>query len=50
MYELMDVSAALGKAAPEVVERVPEVVVPVTQRLPEGSSAMARPMSPLEPR
>jgi hypothetical protein len=46
----MDASAALGKAAPEVVERVPEVVVPVMYRFPAGSSVIARPMSPLEPR
>jgi hypothetical protein len=29
MKEFVDVSAGLGKAAPEVAWRVPEVVVPV---------------------
>ena len=29
MKELVEVSAAVGKAAPEVPVRVPEVVVPV---------------------
>jgi hypothetical protein len=50
MNELIEVSAARGKAAPAVEAIKPEVVVPVMQTLPVGSMAMARPMSPVAPK
>ena len=47
--ELAALPLAAGKAAPGVATSNPEEVVPVTYILPDGSSAMARPMSPFAP-